>query len=236
MRYGEFNTASRLLGLITRERILQSLRLSASWLGEARHAARGNGVGYRDIVYFKDAKFQWLYPHSNAGEQINVFLFLADVLGDDRCRQHAVEYADIAIADPIHGIYRGEHTEAHGLPWYWPDIGTYGTIYGMRFPAGFHALHQLTGKPIYEEYLRLTAEPLLSRQTKCGLNDAGWSPQKRWAEGRQRINSRYGYALGVLALMHQVTGEQRWRDGLDRTIQCYERMQNPDGSFYQSVF
>lgn len=37
--YDEFNTTQKLLELITRDRILDSLRMSASWLGEASNAA-----------------------------------------------------------------------------------------------------------------------------------------------------------------------------------------------------
>jgi hypothetical protein len=232
--YSEFDSSQKLLALLTRERILDSMRAMADWLGEARNAARGKGVGYRDIIYFRDGSFQWLYPHSNAGEQINVFLFLHDLLGDDRWLQHAIEYADLAIADPIHGIYRGEHTEAHGLPWYWPDIGVYGGIYGMRFPAGFWALYEKTRKPIYEEYARLTTDVLVARQTCSGLVDAGWSPTNRWAEARQRLGSRIGYAMGTFAFMHNKTGEQKYADALDRLVGCFERMQHPDGSFFET--
>lgn len=229
----EFHNADRLLGRITREGVIESMRAMAGWLGEARDAARGKGVGYRDIVYFRDGRFQWLYPHSNAGEQIHVFLWLHEFLGDDRCLQHAVEYADVAIADPVRGIYRGECREAHGLPWYWPDIGTYGAMYGMRFPYGFHMLYQKTGKKVYEEYMRLTAEPLVTRLTKIGLIDAGWSPKRGWDEGSHKVGSRIGYAMGPLALMYRVTKDRRYADALDRMIGCFERLQNPDGSFCQ---
>jgi hypothetical protein len=114
--FPEFDTTQKLLGLATPERVRESMRAMAGWLGEARRAARGNGVGCRVIVYLRDGGFQLLCPHSNAGEQINVFLWLHQFLGDDCWLQHPIEYADLAIADPIRGIYRGECREAHGLP------------------------------------------------------------------------------------------------------------------------
>jgi len=106
-------------------------------------------------------------------------------------------------------------------------------MYGMRFPYSFHELFTKTGKGVYEEYMHLTAEPLVTRMTKIGLIDAGWSPKRGWAEAAHKVGCRIGYAMGPLAFMHSMTTEPRYADSLERMIQCFERLQNPDGSFCQ---
>lgn len=217
---------------LTARDVQKSVAGAVRWLEAATEATGRKGKCYRNALYHDDGRVTWMYPNSNTAELISAWLDSAEILGEDRLRDRAVEYADTLLQDAVHGLYRGPCEEAHGLPWYWTDIGTYSGLYAMRMPYHFDRLHALTGDSRYREICEVIGRTLLSRLLPSGIVTCAWNPQDGWIH-EVRVGSRYLYAVATFATLWRITGEGAYREAYERALVALERLQNPDGSYFQ---
>lgn len=217
----------------SREAVVESLRGVASWMEQASASTHAEGLSHRIAVYHEEGKVDWLYPHSNTGEVISAWMDLGDILERPDYLERAQAYASRMINDPVKGLYRGEVQEAHGLPWYWTDGGSYAGIYGARMPFHFHRIFAKTGAYEFLEICSTIGETMLGRLLPSGLVDAAWSPQNGWKEGGTRIGCRVIYAMATFATLHRITGDQKYLEAYESSVHALRRMQNADGSFFQ---
>ncbi len=222
--------------LLTKDRITEAVVNAGQWLLTARKAACGAGVGFRDIIYYRNGRFRWLYPHSNMGEHIETYLDLYELTGDERFREGAVGYADGMASDPVKGIYQGEVSEAVGLTYYWRDVGSYTGMYSMRAVAPFWRLGEFTGKLRYYEIARMIAGPLLRDFNPLGIpRHFAWTPDTGFFDGPNlAIGCRVGYLVGTYAFCEKVLQDPRGCEGRNRLLAALDQIQNPDGSFPQT--
>ena len=232
---GEHPQATGKLGaLITREIVLRSLRGAAAWLEASVDSAAGKGVGHRMAVYSTTGAVKWMYPHGNTGEAITCWLDLATLLDRPDYTERAKVYGYALVDDPQTGIYRGEFEPAHGLMWYWTDIGSYNSLYAMRTVLPLLRLNRLTGDGRFREIVLMMGRMFLRRQTACGLIDASWSPKRGWEEGGTRVGSRFVYGMTIFAALFQETGGSEYRDAYEKAVGALQKMQQADGSFFQN--
>ncbi len=219
--------------LLTQELVVSSLAGVAAWMENASAATGQDGLTHRLAVYYKEGEVEWLYPHSNTGEVISAWVALSDILDRPDYLERARAYASRMISDPVKGLYRGDRKEAHGLPWYWTDGGSYAGIYGVRLPFHFHRIFEKTGHPEFLEICSTIGETILQRLLPSGLVDAGWSPQNGWKEGGTRIGCRSIYSMAMFATLYRITEDARYRQAYELSVSALVRMQNSDGSFFQ---
>lgn len=231
-RFSGLDTSRKIFKLIKPDTVRASLEGVAQWLTSAVEASGQSGKCCRNALYHADGRVSWLYPNSNTAELISAWLDLAQLLGDPALTQRAVEYADGLLDDPVRGLYRGEDVEAHGLPWYWTDGGTYGGLYAMRMPFHFHRLYEETGDTRYVDICDVIGRTLRNRQLESGLVSAAWEPQGGWMH-EVRAGSRYVYAVATFATLWSITGDTAYRDAYEKAVAVMLEMQNPDGSFFQ---
>jgi len=222
-----------MLRLISREIILRSMRGAASWLENSVDSASGQGVGHRIALYAESGEVTWLYPHGNTGEVITAWRVLGKALDRPEYFSSAIRYADGLIEDREQGIYRGSFRSAHGLMWYWTDIGSYNSLYAMRCIGPLLQLHKVTGDRRFLETPLMMGATFLQRQTASGLVDASWSPARGWAEGGTRVGCRFLYCLATFASLFGATGDRVYRDAYEKSVGALLKMQKADGSFYQ---
>jgi len=237
-RYRFLDGRAKLTPILEPERLRVSLAAAGEWLeagSEAAIAAVGKGgLCYRSGLFNEDGSVEWLFPRSNTSELITAWLDLANLLGDERYRARAVAYADQYVTDPVHGLYRGEHTEAHGLAWYWRDDKTYTGGYSMRAPESLLHLARVTGEERYLDAARMIGETFLARQQQKGLvSMVGWSPKGGWGHP-DMIGSRYVYTVGTFASLYEITSDGRYRAAYEKSLAALMEMQQPDGSFFQN--
>ncbi len=231
-RYADLDTSGKLLSFITPEIVRDSLEATAQWLTTAVEESGHPGKCCRNALYHEDGRVTWLYPNSNTAELISAWIDLAHLHGDDSYTQRAVDYADGFLSDPEKGLYRGADLEAHGLPWYWTDGGTYGGLYAMRMPFHLHRLYEETGEARYLDICDVIGRTLLRRQLDSGMVSAAWDPQIGWMH-EMRVGSRYVYAVATFATLWRITGDEAYRRAYDKALSAMLRLQNPDGSFFQ---
>lgn len=233
-RFSRLITAVRPSALTSRGQVLASLEGAAAWLTVARESTGQAGKCHRNAVYHEDGRVTWLYPNSNTGELIGALLDLAEVLEQEQYKDFAAEYAAALLDDTQKGLYRGEHTEAHGLAWYWTDAGSYTGGYSMRMPAHLYRLYTVTGDDRLVDACDWIGRTLLRRQLASGLVSAAWNPEEGWLP-EPRIGSRYMYPLATFATLWKITGDSAYRDACERVLPAVLAMQNPDGSFFQCI-
>ncbi|MDQ8194789.1 hypothetical protein QEH59_10155 [Coraliomargarita sp. SDUM461004] len=225
-------TADRLSDIVGRKRLKASLHGVGMWLTAASETTGASGKLHRNAVYHQDGRVTWLYPNSNTGELISAMLDLGFVLEDTSWTDAASAYADALLDDSVHGLYRGERLEAHGLAWYWTDAGTYTGGYSMRMPAHFFRLYEATGNQRYLDACDWIGRTMLDRQLESGLVTAAWNPQDGWMP-EPRMGSRYMYPLATFATLWKVTGDAKYLSAYERALPTVLAMQNEDGSFFQ---
>lgn len=213
--------------------LISSLSSAASWLENAAVTTGGEGLSHRIAVYFDDGDVHWLYKHSNTGELISAWLELAEALDRPDYIEKARAYAARMVEDPVKGLYRGACREAHGLPWYWTDGGSYAGIYAARLPFHFHRIFERTGAPKLLEICSVIGETFLQRLQPSGMVDAAWSPQRSWGEGGTRLGCRAMYSMATFATLYRITNDPKYRRAYEASVNRLQRMQNDDGSFYQ---
>lgn len=213
------------------EEILASLRGTAAWLLDATEATGARGKTYRNVLYHEDGRATWLYPNSSTAEVISGWLDLASLLDAPEYAGYAREYADTLLDGP-RGLYVGDAAEAHGLPWYWTDAGTFSGLYAMRMPFHFHRLHEATGEQRYLDICDVIGRTLTSRQLGSGIVSAAWEPGTGYFK-EVRIGSRYIYATATFATLWRITGDTRYKTAYHRAVEAMEKMQNADGSLFQ---
>jgi len=231
-RYAALDTSGKLLRFITPEMVRTSAEGVAQWLMTAVKESGHPGKCCRNALYHEDGRVTWLYPNSNTAELISAWLDLANILGDSSFTQKAVDYADGILEDPVKGLYRGEATEAQGLPWYWTDGGTYGGLYAMRMPFHLHRLFEETADTRYLDVCDVIGRTLLNRQLDSGMVSAAWDPQIGWMH-EVRVGSRYVYAVATFATLWRITGDEAYRQAYEKALRAMLKIQNPDGSFFQ---
>lgn len=219
-------------------RVREALRAAGQWLDAASEAAIADlgkpGLCYRTALFQEDGSVVWLFPHSNTTELITAWLDLAEHLGDAHYKERAVAYGEQYAFDPVYGLYRGEHKEAHGLAWYWRDDRTYTGGYSMRAPEALQRLAKVTGDARYLEAARLIGETFLARQLDSGLvHIVGWSPHGGWGHP-DLIGCRYVYTVATFATLFDITGDERYRAAYEKSLRALMIMQQPDGSFFQN--
>lgn len=237
-RYRLFDGQNKIAPLLETELLKASLASAGEWLDAASEAAIAKegvpGLCYRSALFNEDGSVQWLFPRSNTSELITAWLDLADLLGEERYRARAEAYARQYVSDPVHGLYRGEHKEAHGLAWYWRDDRTYTGGYSMRAPEALLRIARVTGDECYLEAARMIGETFLARQLEKGLVAmVGWSPEGGWGHP-DMIGSRYVYIVGTFASLYDLTGDNRYRSAYEKGLSALLEMQQPDGSFFQN--
>ncbi len=233
-RHRLFHTSAKLAPLLTRETLHTALAASAHWLEEATRSTGEADLCHRTALYRADGSVTWHFPHSNTSELIATWLDLAEILGDNRHRQHALAYAKRYVGDPVRGLYRGPHPEAQGLAWYWRDDATYTGGYSMRAPEVLRRLTLLDGSPCWGEAARLIGETFLARQLPSGLvNMVGWSPEGGWGHP-DSIGSRYVYTVATFATLYDQTSDPRYRAAYEKSLAALETMQQADGSFFHT--
>lgn len=232
-RYALFAGVDKLLSLVDPPRLLASMRGVGDWLEAASEATGQVGCCYRTAMYREGSEVKWLYPNSNTPELISAWLDLADALGEDRYRTRAIAYGERLVSDPVHGLYRGEVKEAHGLAWYWRDDATYTGGYSMRAPEALLRLYQQTGDERYREACDAIGETFLARQLESGIvSMVGWCPKRGWLHS-DLMGSRYVYPLATFATLFGLTSDPRYRIAYEKVVGALLEMQQADGSFYQ---
>lgn len=231
-RYEGLSTSGKLLTLLTPDLVRESLEGTAQWLTKAVEKSGQPGKCCRNALYHEDGRVTWLYPNSNTAELISAWMDLAQLLDDPSLSQRAVDYADGFLNDPVKGLYRGAGEDAHGLPWYWTDGGTYGGLYAMRMPHHLHRLYEATGESRYLDVCDVIGRTLLGRQLDSGLVSAAWDPQTGWMH-EVRIGSRYVYAVATFATLWRITGDVAYHRAYEKALDAMLRLQNTDGSFFQ---
>ena len=227
---------------VTRNSILDALRLAGDWTLQTVQAAKQNsenGCGYRDL-YIIDNKIKWQYPRSNRCTQILRWLELAEILNDQQYLDFAVDYADWMIHEPMRGICRAEHKSAEGMVWYWRDTNGYSTVYSMLLPEAFWKLGDITGREIYRDIAVTCGNTLAANQLPSGalpqhwaLGGEGWSKTKALDAS---VNSRIGYAVGTFSFLWEKTGDDRFLNAAQRLADWIKRNQNFDGSIAENIF
>ncbi len=232
-RFSALCNSERSLAVIDREKVLESLRGVAAWMDSAAVAAKTPGKCCRNALYHEDGSVTWMYPNSNTAEVISAWIDLSEALEESDMLARAVSYADTMLKDPVRGIYGDPaHPEAHGLPWYWTDGGTYGAIYAMRIPVHFKRLYDITGDERYRSACEQVGRMMLARQLDSGIVSAAWDPAIGWMH-EVRIGSRTLYGVATFALLNQMTGEPAFAQGYEKSVDALLAMQNPDGSYFQ---
>lgn len=103
----------------------------------------------------------------------------------------------------------------------------------MRAPDSFRRLHRVTGDGRYLEAAELIGRTFLQRQLESGLvSMVGWDPQKGWIHPKL-MGCRYFYTIATFATLYQITGDQRYVEAYEKSVQALLKLQNPDGSFFQ---
>lgn len=235
---GLFNSVRDPLEFIPRKELLRSIIDAGDWLLTTIRAAAqdGMGAGYRDIIFYRDKSYRWLYPHSNMGEQIDTLLSIWEVSGEKRFYEGAITYAERMLADGERGLYQGPIEEAHGLVYYWRNVGGYTGMYSMRAIAPFYRLYQITGEQRYLDTARQIADPLLRAFHEGGISPYfAWTPEEGFVLKNKdsRIGSRAGMLVGIYAFCANILEDARALEGLERLQKTLKRVQNPDGSFPQ---
>ncbi len=228
----------------TAETVLPALGAWALRTIEAMPEQDKSGAGYRDLIFRPDGSHYWTFPRSNSGERIDLYLWLARQLNDERYADAARHYAD-AMLHPVWGIYDGPDENCRGHVWYWRDCGAYMTNYTMRVPQGMLAIYDRTGEQKYYDAALAAGEALLRCQRENGIMAEGFIPQQAppMPEGVERIsipgdwvtdfriNSRIGYAVYPLALLYKRTGDDRYAAALEKLAYALSHIQYENGSF-----
>ncbi len=233
-RFSPLVTTQRPTDFINRKQVLTSLQGAGAWISAAAKSTGKTGKCHRNAMYHENGEVSWLYANSNTGELISALLDLSEVLEEPEYTAFAVDYASTLLDDTERGLYRGEHTEAHGLAWYWTDGGTYTGGYSMRMPHHFYRLYKATGEQRYLDACDWIGRTILSRQLPSGLVTVAWCPKEGWME-EPRIGSRYMYPLATFATLWKVTGNEAYRKAYERAWPAVLKIQNADGSFFQCV-
>ncbi|MDQ8194785.1 pectate lyase [Coraliomargarita sp. SDUM461004] len=232
-RFSKLDTSSKVLKLVKRDMVLDSLRGASAWLDAAVDGAGVVGKCCRNALYHEDGRVTWLYPNSNTAESISAWLKLGELLGDPTKVDQAKLYADTMLDDTVRGLWNDPAApEAFGLPWYWTDGGTYSSIYAMRIPIYLSQLYQATGCDRYLSVSDGIGETLLNRMLDSGIVSAAWDPKTGWMH-EVRVGARVMYSVATFAKLWQMTGKEKYRVGYDKSVAALLRMQNEDGSFYQ---
>lgn len=235
-RFSRLSTLSLSSPLLAPTEIIESLKGTAAWLEGATDAATeatgAIGKTYRNALYHEDGRVTWLYPNSSTAEVISGWIDLADLLDRPGYIERAVAYANQLLDDPVQGLYQGESKEAHGLPWYWTDIGAYSGLYALRLPFHFQRLYEATGEKRYQDAVKTLGQTLRARQLESGIVSAAWMPGTGWLK-EARIGSRYIYGVATFATLWRHTGLACYKEAYRRAIAAIEKMQNADGSLYQ---
>lgn len=211
----------------------ESLRGLAAWMEAASGPDPERGYCHRIATYYEDGRMSWLYPHSNTGETISVWLDLAEMLDCPQYEEWAYAYARRMIDDPVKGIYRGEEKSAHGLAWYWTDGGSYSGLYAMRMPYHYRRIYEKTGYEPFLDICSVIGGTLRERLRPSGLVDAGWSPTNGWAEGGVRCGCRFIHSMATFATLYDITRDPAYEESYERSLKTLQHMQQPDGGFYQ---
>lgn len=231
--YRNLITVQKLLKALGRDQVAGSIRGVGDWLDAASTATGIPGKCYRTAMLQDDGEIEWLYPNSNTSELISTWLDLEELFPGEGYQGKAVAYAEHLVADPIKGLYRGEYVPAHGLAWYWRDDGTYTGGYSMRAPDSFRRLHQVTGDSRYLEATEMIGQTFLQRQLDSGLvSMVGWDPNKGWIHPKL-MGCRYFYTIATFATLYQMTGKQAYVGAYEKSVAALQKLQNPDGSFFQ---
>lgn len=237
-RFSLFDGQTKVAQFLKPELLLASLAAAGQWLEEAVKAASHDegmpGLCYRSALFNEGGRVQWLFPRSNTSELITAWLDLASLLGEKRYRELAVTYAQQYVSDPVYGLYRGEHEEAHGLAWYWRDDHTYTGGYSMRASEALLKITNVTGDNLYLDSAKMIGRTFLARQLEKGLGHiVGWSPENGWGHP-DMIGSRYVYPVGTFASLYEITGDESYRLAYEKCCSALRTMQQSDGSFFQN--